>query len=348
MELVNKTTEKEYKEFLEKHERCHFQQSIEWAKIKSNWKNDIILVRNKENKIIGSISILTRKIPLFGNLMYAPRGPICDIHDRNVLSKLTDGIKELGKEYKAFTFKFEPDVIVQDEEFKKIMIELGYTIKNKEKNFDEEIQPKKVFRLSLKGKTEDEIFQGFHSKHRNMVRAAIKRGAEVRVGTRSDLPTFQKIMEETGERDSFIIRKLDYFEKIYDTLGEKHIKLLMAYHEDKPIAGTLIAIYGNKAWYMYAASSNEDRELMPNYLLQWELIKMLLAMKIEIYDFRGIGGAHENEGLYRFKSRFGGEFIEFFELYKHFSKIRYTLYVKSEKLFKKLRSLIFKLKKQTN
>ena len=38
MELVNKTTEKEYKEFLEKHERCHFQQSIEWAKIKSNWK----------------------------------------------------------------------------------------------------------------------------------------------------------------------------------------------------------------------------------------------------------------------------------------------------------------------
>ena len=125
MELVNKTTEKEYKEFLESHERCHFQQSLEWAKIKDNWKNDIILVRNNEKKIIGSISILTRKIPIFGNFMYAPRGPVCDIHDKDVLSKLTEGINELAKQYKAFTFKFEPDIVVQDEEFKKIIQELG-------------------------------------------------------------------------------------------------------------------------------------------------------------------------------------------------------------------------------
>lgn len=73
MELVNKATEKEYEEFLEKHERCHFQQSIEWAKIKNNWKNDIIIVRDSHEKIAGSISILTRKIPIFGNFMYAPR-----------------------------------------------------------------------------------------------------------------------------------------------------------------------------------------------------------------------------------------------------------------------------------
>lgn len=73
MELVNNATEKEYEEFLENHERCHFQQSIEWAKIKDNWKNDIIIVRDNNKKIVGSISILTRKIPIFGNFMYAPR-----------------------------------------------------------------------------------------------------------------------------------------------------------------------------------------------------------------------------------------------------------------------------------
>lgn len=272
-------------------------------------------------------------------------GPVCDIHNKEILQSLTEGINDLAKKYKAFTFKFEPDIVIQDEEFKKIMLDLGYVIKDDSKKFDEEIQPKRVFRLNLKDKTEDDIFQGFHSKHRNMVRTAIKRGAKIKIGSRDDLVAFQKIMEETGERDDFIIRKLDYFQKIYDTLGEKHIKLLMAYNEDKPIAGALIAIYGNKAWYMYAASSNEGRDLLPNYLLQWELIKILLDMKIEIYDFRGIGGAHENEGLYRFKSRFGGEFIEFFELYKHFSKIRYVLYVKSERLFKKYRSILFKIKR---
>ena len=43
---------KEYKDFLENHERCNFQQSPEWAKVKSNWKNEIVLAENEEGNII--------------------------------------------------------------------------------------------------------------------------------------------------------------------------------------------------------------------------------------------------------------------------------------------------------
>ena len=56
------------------------------------------------------------------------------------------------------------------------------------------------------------------------------------------------------------------------------------------------------------------------------------------------GYSAEVELTYRFKSRFGGKFIEFIECYKHYSKLKYTLYVKSERLFKKLRSIAFKIK----
>ncbi len=80
-------------------------------------------------------------------------------------------------------------------------------------------------------------------------------------------------MVETGSRDGFIIRPLEYFEKMYDELAPKHMKLLMAYYEDKPISGIIPIMYGNKTWYLYGASSNSHRNLMPNYLLQWEMIK---------------------------------------------------------------------------
>ena len=88
-----------YKEFLEKHERCNFQQSPEWAKVKSNWKNEVVLAEDKNGKIIGAVSILIRKIPIFGNIMYSSRGPTCDIHDFSVMKQLTDGIRELAKKY---------------------------------------------------------------------------------------------------------------------------------------------------------------------------------------------------------------------------------------------------------
>ena len=339
-----------YKEFLEKHERCNFQQSPEWAKVKENWINEIVLAEDESGKIIGAVSILIRKIPIFGNIMYSSRGPTCDIHDISVMKQLTDGIKELAKKYKAIVYKAEPDILSSDEEYRKIVTNLGYKIKDNAKNFREEIQPRYVFRLDIKNKTEDEIFAGFHSKTRYNVRLAIKKGVEVKEGTREDLKDFHKIMVETGERDGFIIRPLSYFEKMYDEMAPKHMKLLMAYHDGKPISGVIPIFYGNKTWYLYGASSNEHRNLMPNCLLQWEMIKMAIARKDDVYDFRGVSGVvdenHPQYGLYRFKKGFGATFTEFVgEVYIPFKPFTYSLYKVSEKTFRNLRGLKTKFKK---
>ena len=108
MNLVDETNITEYNKFLENHERCNFMQSVEWGKVKAPiWKNEIVLAKDDDGKIIGSISVLIRKIPIFGNLMYSSRGPICDIHDEKVMKQLTDGVKELAKKYKAFVLKIE-------------------------------------------------------------------------------------------------------------------------------------------------------------------------------------------------------------------------------------------------
>lgn len=340
---------KEYKVFLEKHERCNFQQSPEWAKVKSNWKNEVVLAEDENGTIIGAVSILIRKIPIFGNIMYSSRGPTCDIHDIEVMKQLTDGIKELAKKYHAIVYTAEPDILSSDEEFRKIAINLGYKIKDDAKNFREEIQPRYVFRLDIKNKTEEEIFAGFHSKTRYNVRLATKKGVVVKEGTREDLKDFHKIMIETGARDGFIIRPLSYFEKMYDALAPNHMKLLMAYYEDKPISGVIPIMYGNKTWYLYGASSNEHRNLMPNYLLQWEMIKIALSRKDDIYDFRGVSGVvdenHPQYGLYRFKKGFGATFTEFIgEVYLPFKPFTYPLYKFAEKTFRNVRALKTKFK----
>ncbi|MCI8273471.1 MAG: peptidoglycan bridge formation glycyltransferase FemA/FemB family protein [Clostridia bacterium] len=347
--MTDEKDKQEYREFLEKHKRCNFAQSLEWAQVKSNWINEVVLAEDPSGKIIGSISVLIRKLPIFGYIMYSSRGPVCDIHSMAIMKQLTDGIKELAKKYKAFVYRVEPDIESSDVEFRKVVTNLGYKIKDDAKNFREEIQPRYVFRLDIKDKTEDEIFSGFHSKTRYNIRLATKKGVTIKEGTREDLKDFHKIMIETGARDGFITRPLSYFEKMYDALGSEHMKLLMAYHEDKPISGVIPIFYGNKTWYLYGASSNQHRNLMPNYLLQWEMIKMALARKDDVYDFRGVSGVvdenHPQYGLYRFKKGFGATFTEFIgEIYLPFKPLTYSIYKFSEKAFRTLRGMKAKLK----
>ena len=345
--LENKTDEEEYTKFLENHERCNFQQSLEWARVKTSWKREVILAEDENKNIIGSLMVWVRKIPIFGNIMYSARGPICDIHDMEVLQQLTEGAKELAKKYNAIVLRIEPDIKSDDEDFKNIMLQLGFSIKDDAKNFREEIQPRYVFRLDTKGKTEDEIFKAFHQKTRYNVRLATKKGVTIKEGNKEDLKDFHKIMVTTGIRDGFITRPLEYFEKMYDELGPEHMKILLAYYEGKPIAGVIPIMYGNKTWYLYGASSNEHRNLMPNYLLQWEMIKIALSRKSDIYDLRGVPGIADNSnGLYRMKKGFGAEYTEFVgEVYMPYKPMMYNLYKVSEKIFRNVRALKLKFKK---
>lgn len=305
-----------YEEFVKNHPKGHFCQSQMWAKLKDNWKNEVVTVEDENGNIKGMMSILIRKMPVVPyTMMYVPRGPVCDVHDKETIMELTKKVKELAKKHNAYVMKIDPDVSVEDKEFIKIMTECGYKLQKTGKNF-EGIQPKFVFRLNVDGKTEDEIFAQFHTENRRKIRIARdKSGVEVKIGTREDLPEFHKIMVETGLRDEFVVRTLDYFEKMYDCFAPENLRLYCAYLDGKMIAGTIAILYGDKVWYLYGASSNDNRKAMPNYLLQWEMIRWSIEAGCKIYDFRGVSGdiSEDNPlyGLYRFKKRFGGDFVEF-------------------------------------
>ena len=88
---------------------------------------------------------------------------------------------------------------------------------------------------------------------------------------------------------------------------------------------------------------------MPNYLLQWEMIRWALGKGCETYDFRGVSGdMDENNplyGLYRFKKGFNGEMVELVgELDYVLKPCSYLAVEKGIKLFKEIRTRLYNIK----
>lgn len=309
----------ELEAFVSAHPKGHFLQSTLWPAVKPQWDWRGVLAKDETGSAVGALSILIRKMPGGFALMYAPRGPVCDIRDKAVMAELFDGAREVAKTCKGYLLQIDPDVLNADEQFKADMQSLGFACEGDSLNF-EGIQPRFVFRLDVEGKTEEEIMAAFEQKTRYNVRLATKKGVTTRYWNGDEeipdeaITAFANIMETTGKRDKFLVRSKSYFANMLRSLGP-HARLYLAYLDGTPISGTLATQYGDKTWYMYGASSNEHRNVMPNYLLQWEMIRWAVEGKSRIYDFRGVSGdlSPKNPlyGLYRFKKGFSGDFCEF-------------------------------------
>ena len=345
-EFITEKTLPEYEAFVQSHPKGNFAQSYLWGKQKPMWQWDAIAVRGEDGAIRGSLAVMTRKVPGIGRtLMYGCRGPVCDLDDRETFSQLLDGAKALAKKYKSYVIKIDPDVPSSNTAFSSMLQSFGFRAKEDGKNF-EAIQPRYVFRLNVEGKTEEELLANFHQKWRYNIRLAERKGVTVRICGKEMVPAFSELMLTTGVRDGFVTRKPEYFAAMLDNLGE-HARLYMAFDpNDTPIAGTLAIHYGDKVWYLYGASSNEHRNLMPNYLLQWRMIQWAVETNCRIYDFRGVSGdvSEDNPlyGLFRFKQGFGGDFTEFVgEMDLVLSPVIYWAVEHGTSVFKELRKQVY-------
>jgi peptidoglycan pentaglycine glycine transferase (the first glycine) len=318
LKIIKENERQLFNDFMAHGPKGHVLQSYEWGEVKrrTGWQPLRFLLMDGKKPVAG-ISILKRRIPIPGLnkcIFYAPRGPVADFTDKKTLETLVSNIKTLAQRHGAIMLKIDPDIKAPDSEADALLKSLDFVPREGGTNF-EGVQPKFVFRLSL-DKTLDEIFASFKPKTRYNIRLSARKGVTVKEGQRDDLKPFYEILQETSIRDRFLIRGYDYFETLWDELvGKGLAKLFMAEYEGRYIAGTLAFIFGDKAWYIYGASANEHRNVMPNYALQWEMIRWAKGQGCTMYDFRGVSGdiSPDNPlyGLYRFKKGFNGEFTEF-------------------------------------
>lgn len=83
------------------------------------------------------------------------------------------------------------------------------------------------------------------------------------------------------------------------------------------LAGALYLQSGERGYYLYGGSSNDYRDLMPNYFMQWKVLNYAHERGVRIYDLGGITGMDDGDpaldpapGLWDFKKRFDAERVE--------------------------------------
>lgn len=188
-----------------------------------------------------------------------------------------------------------------------------------------DVQPADTVVIDL-SRDEDALLASMHKKNRYNIRLAERKGVTVhavdpaaaaeRERARSALRSWYEIYRETARRDGITIHASEYYEHIFELASagvDPRLRLYLAEHEGDVLAGIIVVFHGRGATYLYGASSNAKRNLMPNYALQWRAMRDARAFGCRWYDLFGVPPAddpkHPLHGLYRFKTGFGGELV---------------------------------------
>ena len=295
----------EWKEFLQSHPDAHVLQTGEWGELKAAFGWDTVRILSGGM----GVQILFRKLPLGLTVAYAPK-PVFS-HQSSVGGEFWNEVDSVCKKHRAIFLKIEPD-FWEDQRPDTWNLKLDTSPHN--------IQPPRTIIVDIRG-TEDEILARMKQKTRYNIRLAEKKGVTVRAW--DNIPAFHKMMLATGGRDNFGVHSLEYYRRAYELFhpkGTGMAELLVAEFEGKPLAALMVFARGRRAYYMYGASTDEERNRMPTYLLQWEAMKWARSKGAEEYDLWGVPDEDEATlesnfetrhdglwGVYRFKRGFGGE-----------------------------------------
>lgn len=284
-------------------------QTTYWGEVKkAGWQYEGVYLE-ENGKITAAMLLLLRKLPVIKTtLAYCSKGPVCDVKNKEVFTSLMEEAKPLVKKHKIFSVKLDPEVLCTDET-KAYFKNLGFKVKCGLKHLHDYAQPKfNMLMLNLKGKDEETVMAELDRDTRYKIRKAERNGVTGYYDNSPEaIAKFHEIYKITAIRDSFSYRGEDYFQNMLKSVPHENIRVYFTKHEEDVLSAAIAVKSGDKMWYMYGASSNEKRNLYPNYVMQWSMIKWALECGCDRYDFGGIFNIDDDDGLYRFKKGFCGE-----------------------------------------
>ena len=126
-EIVYRENAGELDSFVASHPKGHFLQTSVWGKVKDDWQWFGVIAREDSGEIKGTLAVLARRISkLPYHMLYAPRGPVCDLHDAETFNALVDAAKAEGGKLNAYMLKIDTDALASDEEYAQIIKEAGF------------------------------------------------------------------------------------------------------------------------------------------------------------------------------------------------------------------------------
>lgn len=327
MNIINIDNKEKLNNFVASQKKSQFLQSWQWGEFHKNLGgNAWYLGIEEDGDLIAVATIVKKELPMNKCYFFCPRGPVIAdkiINDRQkpeeIIKLFFKESENIARAENAMFFRFEPTFDILD-----LNINVTKTL---------DIEPKKTLILDLT-KSEDDLLADMHQKTRYNIKLAEKKGVKI-VRTGIDrFDEFWKLVDETSERDEFRPHGRYYYETMLKT-DPLFTELLLAEYEGKILAANIVSFFGDMVTYMHGGSSNEDRNIMAPFLLQWETIKLAKSKGYKYYDFFGID-EERWPGVTRFKRGFGGEEVDYpgtfdfafdpgwYQVYKMIRKIRRT------------------------
>jgi peptidoglycan pentaglycine glycine transferase (the first glycine) len=308
----------EWDAFVATHPNGSLLQTTNWARLKNRfgWQSQRVWLR-RDGQLVAGAQMLIRPAALgLIRVAYIPHGPLVHWKDEEQLSVLLNQIDHAVYSERAGLLKMEP-LLWQASTSQEAWRDL---CRREDLLADAEtIQPPRTVMVDLRP-PEEEVLARMKQKTRYNIRLADKKGVTVRKGTAADIPVFNQLMLSTGRRNTFGIHEPRYYATAFDLFSPDHVALWLAEYQGKPLAAIMVFVNGQRAAYLYGASSDEERQRMPNYAVQWASMRWAKERGCTSYDMWGVPDHDEDEleaqfsgrddglwGVYRFKRGFGGQ-----------------------------------------
>lgn len=295
-----------WNEFVAGTPHAHFQQSWEWGDLAPDLGGTPLrLAALREGQPVGAMQVFINPVAHIGrSYLYVPRGPALAHPSLDVLGPLLDAARLAGEDYDALGIRVEPNAPHCSTDWKRALGAMHL------RPAWPPSQPRSSWMLDLRPDL-DKLLGDMKSKTRYNIRLAAKKGVTVRDGVEGDLGTFYQLFRDTATRDDFFIHHQELYARMYAVFRRAgNFRMLLAEYQGTPIACVTLIRFGHTCWYLQGASSNEHRNVMAPYLLQWEAIQWARAQGCTLYDFRAVPDVLREDqdmyGVYRFKEGFGG------------------------------------------
>jgi lipid II:glycine glycyltransferase (peptidoglycan interpeptide bridge formation enzyme) len=327
--------------FVEHHPYGHFLQTSQWGELKSQhgwrYQRQTLMPQSQHGDIVGGAVILFRRLPYgLGTLAYVPRGPVVNWDNRDLAAAVMTAASSAARSRGAIGLVIEPDLLDTPSD-QRTLSDNGFA------PIDLQVQPRRTIWVNLDVEEEVDILSPMKQKTRYNIGLSRRKGVTVREGSAEDIAVFYGLSQTTAERNEFSIYPPSYYQTflgLFGRQGTNQARLFLAEHEGRPLAAVMVVAFGQRATYLYGASSNEARDLMPTYLLQWEAMRWARERGCRTYDLWGVPDADEdvleadfkdrNDGLwgvYRFKRGFGGQVVRHIGAWAQaYAPLRWRLY----------------------
>ena len=165
-------------------------------------------------------------------------------------------------------------------------------------------------------KSEDELLKNMKSKTRYNIRLAQKKGVVVKEeSNEKGFEIFSRLYFETCKRQNYKGHNPVYHKIFWENLKKDLAHILVAYHQNTPLAAYELFLFKNTFYYPYGGTSEEMRNLMASNLIMWEAIRLGKNLGADKFDMWGslpptYPQNHPWAGFTRFKEGYSGRFVK--------------------------------------